>query len=353
MKTMLPEPPDRADTVPLRAHRDRETFYPFPDDRVTYRTAESDYRGLARTDLSFHTLLPSGHDRVDEVRAVHLVDSRVRAVRSILLLHGLGPLRPDTCLPMAASFATCGFPTLVVELPHTGARRGSGERSGAMYGSLDATRALPAYEQAVVDVRTARRWLVARDAAGTAGGAGDPVIAGISLGALIAVIAAALEPGFGCLVPILGGADLDALVFDGIHGFAMRRRLARAGISPADRRLARERYAAYLDAVRAADHPLDVRAAYHYFLFDPLTFAPHLRTRPALLINARFDPVIPASAARQLWFELGTPERRLLWGTHWVGAPWRSLITRHVVEFLHSPRSTGSRRPADTRALMR
>ncbi len=330
---------------PLRSHARRGTFYPDPGAPRRVRERTGIYRGIRRTDVTFPSSLPSGSQPVDHVRAVHLESPAVCDGTRVVLLHGLGLSRLDAWLSFGAALAARGFPTLLVELPHTCSRRLPGERAGARYMSLDADRALPAFEQAVADVRSARRWLAGRDDAPR-----PTALAGISLGAVIVPIAAALEPAFTCIVPILGGGDLDRLIFGGTYGRHMRRALRRAGISEAQRIEAHAQYFEYLDAVRRAAHPLDVPAPLHYYLFDPLTFAWHLRARPTLMINARLDPIVPPDASRQLWLELGCPPWTRYWGTHWAGGPWRPFVTGRIADYLRTEESRAPRSPSDTRA---
>jgi hypothetical protein len=172
----------------------------------------------------------------------------------------------------------------------------------------------------------------------------------VSLGALISVIAAGIEDRFGGLVSMLGGGDLDIIVFKGAYRTPVERELRDAHIELENRRNARRMYQAYLEEVRSAAHPLDVKPALHFFLFDPLTFASHLRTRPALMLNARYDPLIPRAAARQLWLELGKPPLSWFWGTHWTGGPWKPYTLLRVLRFLRGLGEARERMPADAYA---
>jgi hypothetical protein len=149
---------------------------------------------------------------------------------------------------------------------------------------------------------------------------------------------------------MLGGGDLDIIVFKGAYRTPVERELKDAHIQLENRRNARRIYQSYLEEVRKASHPLDVTPAFHFFLFDPLTFASHLRTRPALMLNARYDPLIPRAAARQLWLELGKPPLSWFWGTHWTGGPWKPYTLSLVTRFLRGLSEARERTPADSYA---
>lgn len=348
--------PERIDRERFERHLSRSEFYPYAGPPASFDVRQGRARrGVEVTEVRFASTLPSGNAANDVVTArlfmsASTVQSEARP-RPVVFLHGLGLPRLAMWESFVASLARRGFPTLLVGLPFLCERAPTGVRHGHAYTSTRAEDALPAYEQAVADVRASLDWLLLRQEAAGYGAAAEPVVMGVSLGAFIAVIAAALEPRFRTLVCVLGGADLDAVVFGGTYGPLIQRQLDEAGITIENRRNARRAYRAYLDAVREARHPLDVRAPFHFFLFDPLTFAHHLRTRPALLLNARLDPIVPRRAADQLWLELGQPPRSLFWGTHWAGGPWKPYVIGRVAAFLSGLSPGADRRPADSRAV--
>jgi pimeloyl-ACP methyl ester carboxylesterase len=316
--------------------------YAYPGPPAEFDVAAPTRRfGTELTVVSYRSVLPSGFDRNDTVSARLFQAEVCDWSRPVVLLHGLAFSRLSMWDSFAAALARRGFPVLLVGLPFTCERTPPGEACGAAYMRIGPATALPAYEQAVADVRSALDWLLAGPVARRLGNvsASSPALVGISLGAFIGVIAAALEPRFRSVVPALGGADLDTVVFGGTYSARMKLQMARAGIRPEQRKEAREAYARFIDEVRLADHPLDVPSPFRFFLFDPMTFAGSLRDRPVLQLSAIFDPVVPARAARKLWLEMGMPEICWMWGTHWVGGPWRPFVTRRIARFL---RGTGS-----------
>jgi pimeloyl-ACP methyl ester carboxylesterase len=294
------------------------------------------------TELRFRSVLPSGLEPNDTVIARLFQTAGADWGQPVVLLHGLAFGRLSRWDSFAAALARHGFPVLLVGLPFACERSPRGRAPGSAYTSLSPQSALPAYEQAVADVRAALDWLLSvRPAEPLADKPPcSPALVGVSLGAFIGVIAAALEPRFGGVVTLLGGADLDTVVFGGTYGARIRRQMARAGITPEHRKLARKTYMDYLEDVRRAHHPLDVPAPFRFFLFDPMTFARRLRAKPVLQLNALLDPVVPARAARRLWLELGRPEMCWMWGTHWVGGPWRPFVTRRIARFLRQISAT-------------
>jgi pimeloyl-ACP methyl ester carboxylesterase len=334
-------------------HLARSEFYAYPGPPEDWVVGDTGWPGRVRVSrLHFPSPLPSGIPSNDTVRARLFLRPGRTEGPPVVFVHGFGAWRLGFWDTFPRSLAFRGFPTLSVCLPYLCERATRGERPGYAYMSTSAEKALPAYEQAVADIRASLDWLLSQSPLARERGPDSPppVIIGVSLGALIAVIAAGIEPRFGGLVPMLGGGDLDIIVFKGAYRTPVERELEDAHIQLENRRNARRIYQAYLEEVRSARHPLDVVPAFHFFLFDPLTFASHLRTKPALMLNARYDPLIPRAAARQLWLELGQPPLSWFWGTHWTGGPWKPYTLLAVTRFLRGLKGGGVRVPADSYA---
>ncbi len=340
------------DGARFRRHLDHTAHYPYPGPPQEYEIFPPKWRGRLRmTEVRFASLHPSGHPENDTVRARFFRRAGPSPGQPLVFLHGFGPRWLWCWESFATSLAARGFPTMLVCLPFLCERAITGVHRGAAYSSADAAISLPAYEQAASDTRAALDWLLLEEAKRPAdAGRPGPALLGISLGALVAVITASLEPRVESVVSVLGGADLDAIVFKGILRTVVQEQLDRARVEPRHRREARRIYGEYLREVRRAPHPLDVPAPYHYFLLDPLTFASHLKTRPVLMINARFDPIMPRLATEQLWLELGKPPLRWLWGTHWPGGPWKPYVMRTITQFLRGLPPGATRTPADSEA---
>lgn len=338
-------------TAQFRRQIDRTSFYPHPGAPQTVDVSEPRHcRQLRIAEATFTSTLPSGDARNDKVRARLLWPASGCHGQLVVFLNGLGLSRLSGWDSLAGSLARRGFRVVLLGLPFTCERTPDWMRPGSPYMSTDGDVSLPAYEQAVADVRGVLDWALEERPFGCEKETPPPAVLGVSLGALVAVIAAALEPRFGALVSVLGGADLDIIVFRGAYRTTVPAELRRRGIGIESRRLARRRYQSYLERVREASHPLDVPPDYHFFLFDPLTFANHLRERPALLINALYDPIIPREATLQLWRELGSPELLWLTGTHWPGGPWKPLVSRAAARFLRGAATSRRRVPEPSAA---
>ncbi len=72
------------------------------------------------------------------------------------------------------------------------------------------------------------------------------------------------------------------------------------------------------------------------FLIDPMTYAHRLRQRPILMINARWDEVIPRGATLDFWVQAGKPLIFFYPTTHASLWFWYPSIVKKVVHFVDS-----------------
>ena len=72
------------------------------------------------------------------------------------------------------------------------------------------------------------------------------------------------------------------------------------------------------------------------FLIDPLTYAPMLKGRPTLMINALWDELIPQEASFDFWQASGECDRVSFPATHASIWMWYPLIVRRINNFLKS-----------------
>ena len=353
-KPVPPETLPGFDRERFERHLKRSEYYLYPGPPAAFEVVHDRARaGLREIEIRFASPLPSGRKQNDTATLRFFSPLSRPTSRAVVFLHGLGFARHRAWDSLPRALASRGFPTVSVSLPFLCERATAGARPGHAYMSTDAEIALPAYEQAVADTRASLDWLLRESpcARTLCAGAAGPAIMGVSLGALVSVIAAGIEPRFECVVPLLGGGDLDIIVFRGGFRTPVRRELSDARITIENRRRARREYENYLGAVRKARHPLEVPPAFHFFLFDPLTFASHLRSTPALMVNAVLDPFMPRAAARQLWLELGEPEISWFKGTHWVGGPWKPFVVARIARFLGELKPGATRVPTESFAL--
>jgi dienelactone hydrolase len=208
---------------------------------------------------------------------------------AVIVLHILGgdfELSRLVCTVLA-QFGTA---SLFIKLPYYGPRRPPGVDRRMVV--LDAKQTIEGFTQAVLDIRRGASFLAAQPKIN----ANELGITGISLGGITAALAAANEPRFKNVAPVLAGGDLVRIAKESKEFARQRAKIDAAGIDPT----------AELEKCRCV---------------DPLEYAGNLRGRNMLMINAEADEVIPKACTLALWEAAGKPKQVWLRGGHYT-AVW-------------------------------
>lgn len=179
------------------------------------------------------------------------------------------------------------------------------------------------YRTSVIELRQALDWAQGRPDIDSH----RVAITGISFGGFVASIAMALDERLKAGVLIESGGN--ALRINQLSP-TMRRRYPSP---PANYERLQREYQAYLAEV-ASKGVWRVSPARRHFLTDPLTFASLLRGRPLMMINGRYDALIPRQAAREMSQAAGAESMLWLPAGHlwlWLYYP---LISRRIHTFL-------------------
>lgn len=277
--------------------------------------------------VSFSSKVHTGYTENDEVSGVYFEPRVEPAGPPAVLLHSWLTNRPT--LPIYSHFAkmlaTSGIPCILPALPYHLDRTPKGSLSGVRFLKENPTETLKSFRQAVVDIRTCLDWLEQRYRCH------EFCIVGISLGAIIACICMGVDERLRRGVFILGGGDIGEIVWRGWATYILKKR---AKITKELNKRLHEEYARYLEQVRSCRDLDSVKPFDDRFLFDPLTFAHLIWPRKVLMMNARFDPIIPRKSTVKLWNALGGPPIVWIPATHITSCFWQGFIWRKTVEFL-------------------
>ncbi len=178
---------------------------------------------------------------------------------------------------MCRTLALSGTGALFVKMPYYGPRRNPESKRRMV--SPNPELFVSGMTQAVLDIRRAATWLESQEEI-------DPNrlgITGISLGGIVAALAASVDLRFERTCLMLSGGDLGRIVMESEELKKERDRWDGPQLS--------------LDAVREITQSV-----------DPLTYADRLKGRTVLMMNARKDRVIPPACTRALWEKAGKPE---------------------------------------------
>jgi len=141
------------------------------------------------------------------------------------------------------------------------------------------------FRHAIIDIRRAMDWLDQ-----TGGGDSNRMgIVGISMGAIVAALTLEVEPRINAAAILLGGGDIATILATSREKVVVQ---FREEVMRAE--------AIGLEQFRE-------EATRILFPVDPLTYAPRVDPRNILMVNARFDRVIPPSRSEKLWEILGRP----------------------------------------------
>ena len=168
--------------------------------------------------------------------------------------------------------------------------------------------------QAVLDIRRGAAWLAARDEIDEQ----QLGISGISLGGLVAAVATAAEPRFQKACLVLTGGNLEKIILESTETDEVRRYWT-------GRAITHEQIDQWLGPI------------------DPLTYAPLLRDRKVLMLNARNDKVIPPDCTIAFWKAAGQPEIEW-WDADHYSAIWYlpKALSRMVAFFRRNAQWRGN-----------
>jgi dienelactone hydrolase len=249
--------------------------------------------------LTFPSRIQSADANNNLVRGYYYQPKVAGPVPAVIVLHGWGAIVSKHLIQsFCKSFAERGTAAFMLELPYHLERRAQGKRGGAEFMTADPQQLVEFGRQAVVDLRCVLDWLEARPEV-------DPQkmgVVGLSLGAITANLAMGVDDRLKAGVSILGGGDLTGIIWRDPLARPWKSKLQRAGVTEA--------------MLRESLRPV-----------EPLTFADRNRPRRVLMINGRYDIMIPKSSARALWEALDQPS--IIWmnsGHFSMALAWNDIV---------------------------
>ncbi len=138
---------------------------------------------------------------------------------------------------------------------------------------------------AITDIRRTIDWLGQRGE----GNSNRIGVAGISMGAIVAALALEVEPRISSAAILLGGGDIATILTTAKEDLVVR---FREGI------------------MRAKGIGLEQfhrEATWKLAAIDPLSYASRADQKRILMINARFDKIVPSPCSEKLWNAMGRP----------------------------------------------
>ena len=241
----------------------------------------------------------------------------------VILIHGWGDHSALPLQVMARGLASRGVHSLTLYLPFHSRRMPADMQKRSP--NLTPDEWFAGYRIGVTDVRQVLDWAEENPAVDTS----RIVVIGLSLGAIVSSIAMGIDSRISAGVFIVSGGNTTKIAeYSRFTVFRRRYRVPRQAYEAMQKQ-----YAGYLEQVAAKGWE-NVEPPERNFFIDPMTYAHRLKSRPLLMLNARWDEFIPKEAT--LDFQHACGDCPLVWfptthSTIWAFYPG---IARRVRAFL-------------------
>jgi pimeloyl-ACP methyl ester carboxylesterase len=292
--------------------------------RINLKPKLINRRWLSYT-IDFPSAHPTNYEKNNTVRGEYYQPLTDGQRPLVILVHGMGDQSAMPLRMLARSFASQGIACFVLYSVFHSSRMP--EMIAQRIPELTWQEWYESYRISVIDVRQVIDWSATRDEIDQK----QIAIIGLSLGGFISAIAMGVDQRIKAGVLIASGGNLIKI------GLTSRRFSRNFRSSSARARLIERKrhYDDYLAQVaKNGFDQVEPEGEEKGFQTDPLTFAPYLRGRPLLMINALWDEVFPRPVVLDFWQASGKP--RLVWFpaghvTLWL---WYPLISWRVTRFL-------------------
>jgi len=293
----------------LEAVPNRESLKGAPD----YRLQEISFQSPVKTDCPEN----------NTAYALHHIPTRRRKGVAVLVLHGWGAREARYERGVCVRLARHGFDSCLVSLPYHMKRAPRGTSSGSYFFSTKLERSGHAFHQAIIDSRCL----------------GDIMVEegfrlgcfGMSMGAIVLNLLMGVDERFKAGVSILGGGNINRMIWQGMMGRGIVRFLRTKGITKRDFYEVLEDYNAFLEETRRTGEIPEPK--WEWYLLDPLTYAHRNNPRRVLMFNGFFDLIIPRASVIELHRALGNPELVWLPTEHFTIAFFQTMIMRRSLAF--------------------
>lgn len=292
---------------PLMAAEELLAAYQYNRAALVFETRElPPEAGIRVSRIGFTSQVPSDCPANQYVNCKVYWPDATGPVPAAVVLHEWKVKRPDRAAYVCRRLARAGIAAVLMPLPYHLDRTPPGAESGKLMITPDPDRTVAAVVQAVVDVRCVVEWLTSRPEID----AQRIGLVGISLGAMVGLIATQVEPRLHAAVSILGAACPMRIFKDApLVRLLLWRRLLQAGLTEEQ---LREKFRV-VDATEFAGNNADLEL---------------------LMMNAKHDVIVPRSAVMVTWEKLGRPQLLWLDSGHWSAAVYSGRLVRAAVDYL-------------------
>jgi hypothetical protein len=294
--------------------------YTRQDNAINFELREKTSK-WSRYAVNFRSAQPAGLLGDTGVTGDYLLPEGRRKVPLAILIHGMAARSVTPCKLIANTLIKRGVACFVLYLVFHNFRAPDSLR--AKYPHLTPEEWFESYQVSVTDIRQVIDWAESRPEIDSA----KVSVAGISYGGFASSIAMALDRRIQAGVLIVTGGNSAKIVH---HSLLLRLQYKHDNL---EYLRGQESYSRYLEEVNEKGFE-NVETNNSGYLTDPVTFSASLKDRPLLMLNARFDEIIPRAATLELWEGCGRPPISWYPATHATIWAWYPLIGRRISGFL-------------------
>ena len=251
-----------------------------------------------------------------------------------IMVHGWGDRSTIPYKLMARTLAKKGIASFILYLVFHSSRMPEAIRNRLPL-ALTNEEWFEGYRASVIEIRQIIDWASSRPEL-----AKEQIgVIGLSLGGFVSAIAMGLDKRIKAGVFLIAGGNSEKIAWNTKSEAVVKGH----GCTEAECHQIRSHYPQYLAEIAEKGFG-NVIPAKECFLTDPMTFAPCLRERPILMVNALWDEAIPRQATIDFWEACNKPS--IVWfpGTHVTFWLWYLLIERKITGFLSSTFGIPSKR---------
>jgi len=251
-----------------------------------------------------------------------------------IMVHGWGDRSVIPCRLLARTLAKKGIASFILYLVFHSKRMPEAIRNRIPL-FLTPEEWFEGYRASVIEIRQIIDWASSRPELAKE----QIAVIGISLGGFVSAIAMGLDKRIKAGIFLVTGGNSEKITWN----TKSKSILKGHGCTEAECHQARSHYPKYLSDIAEKGFG-NVIPAKECFLTDTLTFAPYLRERSILMLNALWDEVIPRQATLDFWEACNKPSITWLPSTHVTFWLWYPFIERKITGFLTSTFGIPSKR---------
>ncbi len=276
--------------------------------------------------IDFPTAHITEHKENNTVLGEYFQPRHVERAPLAVIVHGWGDRSAIPCRFLARSLVKKGVACFIIYLVFHSSRMPEAIRNRIPI-ILTPDEWFEGYRSSVIEVRQIIDWASSREELNKE----QIGLVGISLGGFVSAIAMGVDNRIKAGVFLVAGGNSEKITWMTKSESIVKGH----GCTEEECRQIRSHYPQYLDEIAEKGFG-NVTPFKDCFLTDALTFAPYLRGRPILMLNATWDTTIPTEATLDFWEACHKPSIKWFPGTHVTFWLWYPVIEREITRFFRS-----------------